>query len=350
MAPGKLATLTISILTILTSGWWQPDESTFMNPIVESGADPWVIQWQGEYLYCYSRNNQIWVKRAARLTEIGEGRGVSVWSPPSGQPYSKELWAPELHYLQGHWYLYVAADDGDNFNHRMYVLEGTTQDPQDPFVLKGKISDDTDRWAIDGTVLETENGLLYFIWSGWEGTENVQQNLYIAKMSDPWTISGRRVCISRPELPWERNGRPLINEGPEVLKRQNRVFIIYSASGSWTDDYCLGLLELQGSEVLNPDSWVKTPEPVFSKTDRVFGPGHASFVRSPDGTENWIVYHSAKSSGAGWDRKVNTQKFFWRADGMPDFKTPIPPGIPMPLPSENTDSGARASTALDFGQ
>ena len=52
----------------------------------------------------------------------------------------------------------MAADNGDNATHRMYVLEGTSQDPQQPFVLKGKIAAPSDRWAIDGTVLEMPDG------------------------------------------------------------------------------------------------------------------------------------------------------------------------------------------------
>ncbi len=212
----------------------------FTNPIIADGADPWVVRHSGLYYYCYSKNDSIFVASSSALHRIGEVIGVAVWAPPANTDYSYELWAPELFYLQGKWYIYVAADDGDNFNHRMYVLEGVSGNPLDQFTLKGKISAATDRWAIDGTVLETANGDLYFVWSGWEGTVNIAQHLYIAPMSNPWTISGARVKISSPEHDWEKNGDPLINEGPEVLKNGSDIFIIYSASGSWTDDYCLG--------------------------------------------------------------------------------------------------------------
>jgi GH43 family beta-xylosidase len=170
-------------------------DDTFTNPIVRRGADPWVIRWNGEYYFCQSRSNAVWVNAATNLEDIGKGHWAYVWRPPEGKPYSREVWAPELHFLQGQWYIYVAADDGDNFNHRMYVLQGTSLDPTQPFTLKGKIAVQTDRWAIDGTVLEMPDARLYFIWSGWEGAENVAQNLYIAPMSNPWTIDGERVCI-----------------------------------------------------------------------------------------------------------------------------------------------------------
>ena len=308
-------------------------EGTFTNPVAESGADPWVVRWKGFYYYCRSAGGKIRVHKAARLQDIGKEKGEAVWTPPPGTAYSKELWAPELHRLDGRWYIYVAADDGNNPNHRMYVLEGAAEDPQEPFAFKGKIADPSDRWAIDATVLATPDGKKYFIWSGWEGTENVAQHIYIAPMSNPWTLGGPRVRISSPELDWEKNGRPLINEGPEVLWNGKKPFIIYSASGSWTDDYCLGQLAWTGGDPLKAPSWVKKGKAVFSRTADVFGPGHASFVKSPDGKEDWIVYHAAKRKGGGWDRNVRIQKFSWNPDGSPDFGTPVSPGAPLREPS-----------------
>lgn len=305
---------------------------TFTNPIVLSGQDPWVIQYSNHYYFCQSVRRSIRVAKADELQHIGDGPWATVWAPSPDTAYSKDLWAPELHYLRGGWYIYLAADDGENRNHRIYVLQGTTQDPQSAFTFKGHLVTRPDRWAIDGTVLQMPGDKLYFIWSGWEGTENVAQNLYIAPMSDPLTISGERVCISKPEREWELHGRPLINEGPETLWHGTNLFLIYSASGSWGDDYCLGQLTWTGGDVLNPASWSKKSDPVFSRTAAVFGPGHCSFVKSPDGREDWIVYHSAKHKGAGWNRQVSIERFYWNVDGSPNFGSPIPPGVPIPCP------------------
>lgn len=308
--------------------------NTFTNPVAESGADPWVIQHRGNYFYCKSAGGKgIFISKAEKLTDIGRSKPVKVWSPPKNKPWSKELWSPELHYLHGKWFIYVAADDGDNANHRMYVLEGTSQDPQTPFVFRGKIAAPTDRWAIDGTVLQTPDNKLYFIWSGWDGTDNVAQYIYIAPMSDPLTIRGERVCISRPEHDWEKRGNPLVNEGPEVLWNGAKLFIIYSASGSWGDDYCLGQLTWTGGDVLDAKSWVKKASPVFSGNDQAISPGHASFVKSRDGKEDWIVYHTAKHRGAGWKRQVQIQRFNWNDDGSPNFDTPVGVGVKLPAPS-----------------
>ena len=66
----------------------------------------------------------------------------------------------------------------------------------------------TDRWAIDGTAFEWQGGL-YFVWSGWPGTTDGQQNLYIAEMRNPWTLRGDRVLISTPQYSWEKFGLPI---------------------------------------------------------------------------------------------------------------------------------------------
>lgn len=333
-----LSRISVILFTVAVSGpsvsmaFGQLSGRTFTNPIIAHGADPWVIRWNNQYYYCYSWKDRIWVNAAKNLEDIGKGASACVWRPPRGMAYSKELWAPELHFLQGKWYIYVAADDGDNSHHRMYVLEGSSSGPTRPFVLKGRIAAPADRWAIDGTVLEMPGHQLYFIWSGWKGTKNVAQNLYIAPMSNPWTIDGRRVCLSRPKYGWEKHGLP-INEGPETLWHGRRVFIIYSASGMWTDNYCLGELAWNSGDVLNPRSWIKNPQPVFAGTTAVFGPGHCSFVPSPDGREDWIIYHAHVRPGSGGDRDVRMQPFGWRPDGSPDFGSPVPAGTALPVPS-----------------
>ena len=323
--------LTIAVLVWIAAA--ASGQTMLTNPVAPVGHDPWVIQDNSVYYYCYSHRGHICVNVATTIQEAVQFTGGPVWQPEPDQPYSKELWAPELHKLGGRWYIYVAADDGRNENHRMYVLQARTDDPTGPFDLAGKIADATDKWAIDATVLE-HNNRLYFIWSGWEGDVNVQQNLYIASMKDPLTIDGPRSLISIPEYDWEKIGTPLINEGPEVLKHDSDVFIIYSASGSWTDNYCLGQLKLVGDDPLDPNAWKKKKTPVFGSTGTVFGPGHASFTKSPDETEDWIVYHTAKRKGAGWDRHTRMQRFTWDTEGHPCFGYPVSDAIEIAAPSE----------------
>ncbi len=323
---GLMTVLLPSALSVAAPG-------VITNPVAPVGHDPWVVQHQDLYYYCYSHRGAIWINTSGVLQDAVQFKGEAVWRPVRGTAYSRELWAPELHWLQGRWYIYVAADDGQNRNHRMVVLQSGTKDALGEYAFKGKITDPSDKWAIDGTVLDHQ-GRLYFIWSGWPGDENVQQDLYIARMENPWTIDSARVRISTPEHDWERIGRPLINEGPQVLKHKDRVFIIYSASGSWTDHYCLGQLTLTGSDPLDAQAWQKKPTPVFSSTATVFSPGHASFTQSPDGAEDWIIYHTARHAGAGWNRQTRMQPFTWDSEGNPCFGDPVASGIELQAPSE----------------
>lgn len=151
-------------------------------------------------------------------------------------------------------------------------------------------------------------------------------------MSDPYTISGERRLISQPTQSWEKVGSPpAVNEGPTALVSGSNVNIIYSASGSWMDDYCLGRLTCTGDPYTA--TFTKTG-PVFSKFGNVYGPGHASFVQSPDANKWWIVYHAAKFSGSGWDRNIRTQQFSFEGD-TPNFGVPVEPGAPLRVPSNN---------------
>jgi GH43 family beta-xylosidase len=318
-----------------------PETQTFQNSLLLHGPDPWVFQKGDTYYLTHSTGNSLKIYRTKNMSKLGEAESKVVWTPPATGMNSKEIWAPEIHFVNNKWYAYFAADDGKNDNHRMWVLENESPDPfEGTWVDKGKMNLADDRWAIDGSVFE-HNGQLYFIWSGWAGAVNKRQDLYISKLSNPWTANGTRVLISKPELEWEVKGTsdelPTVNEGPQFLKKGNKLFIVYSASGCWTDDYTLGILTASANaDLMNPASWVKSRQPVFSKNPEghVFGPGHNSFFKSPDGTEDWIIYHANPEAGQGCgnNRSARMQPFTWNDDG-PVFGAPVSLDTPLPVPS-----------------
>ncbi|MCW3107121.1 MAG: glycosyl hydrolase family 43, partial [Segetibacter sp.] len=273
-----------------------------------------------------------------------------VWTPPAGTAWSKQLWAPELHFIDNKWYVYFAADNGKNIHHRLYVIENSAKDPMEgEWTFKGKISDSTDRWAIDGSVFEYKKQW-YMTWAGWEAHKNGSQDIYIAKMLNPWTIDGKRVRISAPTYDWEKYGDLIaepgsdnpahvdVNEGPEILKHKKKLFLVYSASACWTDYYGLGMLTFTGKDnLLDSASWRKSPASVFkqSSLDKVYAPGHNSFFKSPNGKEDWILYHAnpAPNIGCGGNRSPRAQKFTWNKDGTPNFGEPVKEGVPIPMPA-----------------
>lgn len=279
-----------------------------LSDISFRGADPWVIKVDDGYYYSYSLLTGIYVYKTKSLKKLKQ-KGKLVYQVKKGI----NAWAPEIHFIDNKWYIYYAVPKSNKEDRRMYAL--SSNNPFGPYKLEGQITDSSDKWAIDGTVLDWNNNL-YFIWSGWENDENVRQNLYIAHMKDPITIDSERVMISTPEYDWEKVGSPKVNEGPEALIRNDNLYIIYSASGSWTDAYCLGLLKFIGEDLLNPNSWLKYEKPIFKSNDNIIGPGHASFVKDDDDKTNIIIYHSfLNKKSISWDKRmVRMQKFEWNED------------------------------------
>jgi GH43 family beta-xylosidase len=336
-------------IILLSSVAVKAQQKTFTNPLLSSGADPWCIYKNGFYYYTNSTGNNITVWKTSSIAGLKTAEKKVVFTPPASGPYAKELWAPEIHFLQGKWYIYFAADSGSNNDHRLWVLENSSVDPlKGEWKMKGKFTTPEDKWSIDGSVFEYRKQL-YTIWSGWQGDSNGEQDIYIAKMKNPWTIDGNRVKISTPELPWETIGdlhdkdnppHVNVNEGPEVLVHGNHLFLIYSASGCWTDFYALGMLTARaGTDLMNAASWTKSPEPVFKQSveNGVYAPGHNSFFKSPDGKEDYILYHanSKPGQGCGGFRSPRAQKFTWNKDGSPNFGVPVKEGEMLNVPSGN---------------
>ena len=324
-------------------------ETTFTNPLLPSGADPWCIYKDGYYYYTNTTGTNITIWKTNSIADLATAEKKVVFTPPDTGLYSKEIWAPEIHYLQNKWYIYFAADSGRNVDHRLWVLENSSDDPlKGEWVVKGKLTTPDDKWSIDGTVYD-HNGKLYLLWSGWEGDTNGQQNIYIAAMSNPWTVEGARTKLSSPELDWETHGdlndpndvpHVNVNEGPQILKNKDKLYLIYSASGCWTDFYALGMLTASAdSDIMNAASWKKHLQPVFKQSveNGVYAPGHNSFFKSPDGTEDWILYHAndQPGQGCGTYRSPRTQKFTWNDDGTPNFGIPVPPKMKLTVPSED---------------
>ncbi|MCC3154412.1 glycoside hydrolase family 43 protein [Hymenobacter sp. BT770] len=313
--------------------------ATFTNPLLASGPDPWVYQKDGYYYYMHTTNTNLRIWKTANMSDLSQTSSVVAWTPPVTGPASGNLWAPELYFLDGKWYIYYSAGpEGTNLGQqRTWVLENTSADPTaGSWVDKGRLYNSTaDYWAIDGTVLE-QNGNRYFIWSGHNGIDAIQR-LYISQMSNPWTLTGPRVELSHPEYSWENVGPPFVNEGPETIKHGGKTFLVYSASFCGTDQYALGLLTASTTaDPMLPASWTKSAQPVFSQSpaNRAYATGHNAFFKSKDGQEDWIIYHANSNPSEGCVEKRNPrmQKFTWNADGTPSFGVPVAISTPIAKP------------------
>ena len=320
-----------------------PRRATFRNPLKRDGADPWLTYHDGWYYLSTTTAVDIKIRRARRLAELKNAPDQVVWKDDDPARF-RDLWAPEFFLLDGgggrgpRWYLYYTASDGDDTHHRMYVAESAGTDPRGPYTFKAKLRTDPndEHYAIDGTVLRTGDGRLYFLWCGRPSPAG--QGLYISRMSDPWTLAGPRAY-----LPADGFGCAVVREGPASLQRGGRVFLAYSACGADTPDYKVGLLIADArADLMDPRSWKQHPVPVFARVDQhgVFGPGHNNFFKSPDGKEDWIVYHAKSGIANSYaDRSARAQPFTWNPDNTPYFGLPLPADADIPVPSGEPPPG-----------
>jgi GH43 family beta-xylosidase len=320
--------------------------ATFRNPLNNSGPDPWMTYYEGNYYLAATTWGDPWIgltmRKAPTIAELKNAAPVRIW-----QDWTPErccnYWAPEFFLLDGpngrHWYGYYSGGPGACCdNQRVHVVESAGTDPMGPYAYKGRLQDSTDDRSIDPSILQL-NGSLYLLFAGRIGTE---QRLYIAPMSNPWTLAGDRVLLSAPTYTWEQVGGN-VNQGPAALQHDGRTFVVYSASYCGGSGYKLGMLTLIGDDPLRTSSWTKTSTPVFQGTDEVFSPGHNTFFRSPDGTEDWIVYHASDSPSGACDmsRSPRIQKFTWNADGTPNFGSPVSTETDLAVPAGEGTAASR---------
>lgn len=349
---GKFGNTPITVSQSITA---YATEHRYQNPFIMNRADPFIYHHtDGNYYFTASytdaSNNlngtyqyrKILLRRAASLDDLADNSGkydeVCVFErEPLKNGASPHIWAPEIHFVNGSWYIYytTTVSDSTPWDIRPHVMECKDKDPvTGTWTNLGLVKKDDDNdiaftdFSLDHTVFE-HNGELYMIWAQ---KCPVLSDLMIAKMSNPWTIKSPSVKITTPEYIWEKHGFKVC-EGPSILKRNGRIFLIYSASG--TDAlYCLGMLTADdNADLLNPASWHKTPYPVFisSRANGQFGPGHNSFTTDSDGNDI-MVYHARMEerylADPGYQplydagRNTSVMRIFWNPDGTPNLSVP----------------------------
>nr|WP_257845397.1 glycoside hydrolase family 43 protein [Sphingomonas sp. J344] len=309
-------------------------DATFANPLLSSGPDPWVTSHDGVYYYTHTLGKRIALWRTRDIADLANAEQKTVWTPPATGLNAHSIWAPELHRMNGKWYIYytaTAAGSRDDRNRGVFVLENASADPmRGEWTDRGRVN--TARPGIDGTVFQ-HRGTLWFAYSPYLAKGS---GIAIARLANPWTIAGEEAVIAVPDKPWEDRGGRRILEGPEFLEGPDgRIFLTYSAGACWSDDYALGLLEAgRGADLLAPASWTKHPLPVLTSANGVFATGHNGFFRSPDGGEQWIIYHANPGPGMGCTqrRAPHISRVEWRK-GVPVFAPPAAAGTRLRKPS-----------------
>lgn len=313
---------------------------TFSNPLFSS-QDPYVTYWKGNYYYTESGNNSIQIRKSHTLTGLKPQTPYIAWkSPWVGPDGHANLWAPEIHQIDGTWYIYFAADYQSNGRHRLFVLQGGS-DPLDPYHVadtgypNGQLVESTGKWAIDPDVFYGADGQLYLTWSCTnDDIGKAPQNLCLARMKDALHVASATSEISSPTEPWERR-TGLIEEGPIGFVHNGDTYLTFSASASWTpNDYSVGVLVSTGGDLLDSRTWTKRG-PIFDHHGEAYGPGSVVFVPSADGTELWSLYHAYdRMNCPAWAcRTIRMQRVSWDAAGLPLLGYPMNPGIKSRAPS-----------------
>lgn len=313
----------------------QEKQLKFNEPWILQRADPYVyLHTDGWYYFTASipAYDCIALRRAKSLAELPEAEEVIIWKKHESGPMSEHIWAPEIHYLFGKWYIYFAGGERDDiWNIRPYVLECQGDDPiNDAWVEKGKMQRAAgdefsfEAFSLDATVFEVK-GEWYYVWAEKVGVGKQISNLYIAKMENGYTLKTVQVLLTTPDYDWERIGF-WVNEGPGVVRRGSKIYLTYSASETGVD-YCVGMLTAdEDSDLLDPKSWVKERYPVL-RTDEsleIYGPGHNSFTKDEEGNDI-IVYHARKESEIVGDplynpnRHAMLMKVKWDENDRPVF-------------------------------
>ncbi|MGW8846256.1 family 43 glycosylhydrolase [Streptomyces xiamenensis] len=325
---------------------------SYTNPLIRQRADPHITRRpDGRYWFTATvpAYDRIVLRHADTLQGLSTAREHTVWKRHAGGEMSSHIWAPELHYIDGAWYLYFAAGRAeDPWAIRMYVLRNASPDPLTGVWSElGQLRTPWDSFSLDATTFE-HRGTRYLAWAQHHPQRENNTSLFLAAMDTPWSVTGAPLEVSHPELDWETVGFK-VNEGPAVLIRNGRVFLAYSAAA--TDaNYCVGLLTADAdSDLLDAASWTKSPVPVFRSSEQTgqYGPGHNSFTVAEDGTTDILVHHARGYRDITGDpledpnRHTRIQPLGWHPDGTPDFGVPAADGPTDPLPVTGASTGFR---------
>ncbi|MFG6687813.1 family 43 glycosylhydrolase [Mariniflexile sp. HNIBRBA6329] len=302
----------------------------FNNPIAEQRADPWVYKTDDGVYYLTAtvpEYNQIVIRKSNSINGLKEAQEKVVWHKHKQGVMGHHIWAPELHWIDGKWYIYFAAGGAENiWNIRMWALSNSSKDPMEgEWTEEGQIITQRESFSLDATTFQ-HKGKRYLIWAqnvrgGKHGTA-----LVLSEMKTPTSLTGPEVILTEPEFSWEKI-KYHVNEGPAVIKNNGRIFVTYSASAT-NHNYCVGLLWIdEKADLLDASNWHKSPGPVFYTDEDLqrYGPGHNSFTTSEEGKTTIMIYHARDYKEilghelSDKNRATRARVVEWTERGFPDF-------------------------------
>lgn len=341
----------LGMVVALLAVFAQPASAQFIavnNPVIRQRADTAIYKHTDGYYYMTASvpdYKRVELRRATTLQGLGSAPTVNAFVAPSSGALSGWIWAPDIRFYDGAWYMYFSASPNTaNFDQRLYWIRNTCANPTTcAWSAPQRFNTGWESFQLDAASF-VNRGVRYFVWAQDGPSTNYNSHMYIARMNGATGITGSAVEIARPTYNWEMEGVAGVVEGPSPLIKNGKVFIAYSASA--TDArYKLGLLSAPDTaNLLSTSSWTKNPNPVFQTANGVYGPGHGSFTVAEDNQTDMLVYHARDYANPTPDaitdpnRHTRMQQLYWRDNGDPFFGQPIPNGLPAPgIRGRNSD-------------
>ncbi len=315
--------------------------ATYTNPLDVPVADPFVYQEDGVY-YLYGTDDP---NGAALGIPVFTSTDLVNWEA-RGYAFEKSkttwtqrnYWGPEVVKVGNDYYMYFNASPNKEatkpFNMHLCIAKGKS--PLGPFkefktpFYKPLAPDE----AIDQNIFIDSNRKAYLTFTRVAMGRNeiytvkLKKNLIEFDGEPELAIYPTQEWESRP---WDEGHR--VTEGGFMFKRKGYYYLTYSANFYLDPHYSIGYAT--SKKPMGP--WKKHKKnPVLSKTDTVHGPGNGMFVKSPDGKELFIVYHTHFKPGQVGPRKVAIDRVRFKSDrvGRPDILIiDGPTSTPQPMPS-----------------
>jgi len=305
-----------------------------------------VLRFNGEY-YLYTSGDPITAFHSTDLVHW-DAIGPVLSSSKDAKAWNQaDVWAPEVAYRNGKFYMYYTAslksEDWRVGEMGRRIGVAVSDSPRGPFVDSG--APVTPGWGIDGDVFRDPNtGTEYLFYSYLYEPRLPGAGIVADKMTAWNSVAGMPAHITRGSEAWEdKDGDPnngslrYTNEGPTILKHHGRYFMFYSG-GSW--DLPTYSLAYAWSEKVLPEGglegrgWNKVVPPLVRSTPLVDAPGHNTIVKAPNGVDDINLYHARKIPFLEpWNRLPFADRIYWLHDRpfamQPSLGDMPPPDRPL---------------------
>lgn len=321
--------------------------STKTDIFINDRADPFITKGSDGLYYftasypMYGKNDtdgydRIILRKSETIDGLAQAEEKIIWHEINSDTSFRFIWAPEIHEINGRWYVLFAASGNKNnvWDIDCHIIMCNGNDPyNDNWIDMGNFgSCDGDGFSFRGFSLDMTHfecgGTHYVAWAQNGGNSNV----YLATVDpeSPWETTCPAILLTKPEYDWERVRIP-VNEGPAAMIHNGKVFLTFSASATGPE-YCIGLMYAdENADLTDITNWTKLDTPLLTSDDLdgEYGPGHNSFVKDENG--DWVfVYHSRdekcykgecgySQNDSLYDpcRSARKRKVLWDENGFP---------------------------------